>query len=349
MPRRAAGRARDLFPAGNLAAKSPKIRRMNADPVRFGILGCGRIAARSLAPAIRAVPDAVLAAAASRELGRAQALLPHRAYGDYRALLEDPAVEVVYVAAHNGEHRNLSLAALAAGKHVLCEKPLGRNPSEVVEMSRAAAGANLHLVEAFMYRFHPQMALLKRLVAEGAIGEVQRVDSLFTFELAGAGDVRLVKEWGGGALMDVGCYCADFTLGLLGREPARAHVDAARFHPRQDVDLHLKVRLEWDGGVEAAFECGFDAPFAQHAVVRGSLGSITLEHPWVSWTERPRVILENAGGRRQLDAGFPSPFELEIAHVARLVRGAEPPRFPLSDTLATARLLERLAAEAAGA
>ena len=319
---------------------------MNADPVRFGILGCGRIAAGSIAPAIRAVPDAVLAAAASREQGRAAALMPHRAYGNYAALLNDPEVEVVYVAAHNGEHRNLTLAALAAGKHVICEKPLGRDPAEVVEMTRAAASSGRELVEAFMYRFHPQMARLKELIAEGAIGDLQRVDSLFTFKLAGADDVRMVKEWGGGALMDVGCYCTDFTMRVLGREPLEVAVDAARFDPRQDVDLHLKARMAWEGGVEAAFECGFDAPFAQRAVVRGSLGSITLEHPWVTWQERPHMVLETAAGRKFLDAGFPSPFEMEIAHMARLVRGREPARFPLSDTLATSRVMERVLAAA---
>jgi predicted dehydrogenase len=322
------------------------IASMSADPVRFGIVGCGRIASGSIAPAIRAVPGAVLAAAASRDLQRAEALLPHRAYGSARALLDDPAVEVVYVASHNGEHRDLTLAALAAGKHVMCEKPLGRNPAEVVEMTRAAAGAGRELVEAFMYRFHPQMTLVKKLVAEGAIGELQHVDSHFTFELAGDEDVRLVKEWGGGALMDVGCYCTDFTLAHLGGEPAQIAVDAARFHPRHDVDLHLKVRMEWESGVQAAFECGFDAPFAQRAVLRGALGSITLEQPWVSWQERPRIVLENGAGRQVLDAGFPSPFELEIAHMARLVRGREPARFPLSDTLAVSRVMERIATAA---
>jgi len=322
------------------------IAGMPADPVRFGIVGCGRIASGSIAPAIRAVPEAVLAAASSRDLRRAEALQPRRAYADPRALCDDPDVEVVYVASHNGEHRALTLAALAAGKHVMCEKPLGRNPAEVVEMTRAAAGAGRELVEAFMYRFHPQIALAKQLVAEGAIGALRRVDSHFTFEMAGGDDVRLVKEWGGGALLDVGCYCTDFTLGQIGGEPARVIVDAARFDPARDVDLHLKVRLEWEEGVEAAFECGFDAPFAQRAVLKGASGSITLEHPWVSWQERPRILLENASSRQALDVGFPSPFELEIAHMARLVRGLEPARHPLSETLATARTMDRIAAAA---
>ncbi len=314
---------------------------MDTAPVRFGIVGCGRIALNAVAPAIRAVPDAVLAAAASRDRRRAEALLPQRAYGDYAALLADPEVEVVYVAAHNGQHRDLSLAALAAGKHVMCEKPLGRDPGEVGEMGRAAAGAGLELVEAFMYRYHPQIQIVKDRIAAGEIGEVRRVDTVFTFQMEREDDVRLVPDWGGGALLDVGCYCIDFTRQLLGAAPEGVAVERARFHPR-GADLHLSGRLEYAGGVEAAFTCGFDAPFAQRAVARGTLGAIVLEQPWVSWQERPRLTVETAAGRRALDAGFANPFALEIEHMARLVRGREPARHPLADTLATARIMARI-------
>ncbi len=313
---------------------------MNSDPVRFGIVGCGRIAQNAIAPAIRAVPDALLVAAASRDRRRAAALMPHRAYGDTGALLADPEVEVVYVASHNGQHRDLTLAALAAGKHVMCEKPLGRDPAEVVEMTRAAVGAGRELVEAFMCRFHPQIRMMKEIAAAGEIGEVRRVDSVFTFLLEREDDVRLIPEWGGGALLDIGCYCADFTRSVLGPEPERVLVEQARYHPR-GADLHVKARLEYVGGLEASFECGFDAEFAQRAVVRGTAGAITLEHPWVSWQQRPRVTLETQAGRREVDAGFPDPYALEITHMARLVRGREPARFPLSDTLATSRIMER--------
>jgi predicted dehydrogenase len=320
---------------------------VNSDPVRFGIVGCGRIAQNAIAPAIRAVPDAVLAAAASRDRRRAAALMPHRAYGDFAALLADAEVEVVYVASHNGQHRDLTLAALAAGKHVLCEKPLGRDPAEVVEMTRAAAGAGRALVEAFMYRFHPQIRMVKDIVAAGEIGEVRRVDSVFTFLLEREDDVRLVAEWGGGALLDVGCYCVDFARALLGSEPERVIDTRARFHLR-GADLHVQARLEYAGGTEACFECGFDAAFAQRAVVRGTAGAITLEHPWISWQQHPRVTVETPAGCREVDPGLPDPYALEIEHMARLVRGREPARFPLSDTLATSRMLERIlqAAEA---
>lgn len=316
---------------------------MSHKPVRFGIVGCGRIALNSIAPAIRAVPEAVLQAAASRELNRAASLMPRTAYGDYAGLIADPEVDVVFVASHNGDHRELTLAALSAGKHVLCEKPLGRSSGEVREMGEAAARAGRHLVDAFMYRYHPQMQMVKKLISAGEIGEVRRADTVFTFEIASPTDVRMIKEWGGGALLDIGVYCTDFTRTILGGEPASIAVEKARFHPQRDVDMHVTARLGWDNGAEASFDVGFDAPFAQSARVTGSQGTITLDRPWISWKERPSVILETASGRRVLDPGFVDPYRLEIEHMTRLVRGLEDARFPLSDSHATLSILDRVA------
>jgi xylose dehydrogenase (NAD/NADP) len=279
---------------------------MNADPVRFGIIGCGRIAKDSIAPALRALPGAVLTAAASRQRARAEALMPRRAYGDYAGLIADPEVEVVFVASHNGEHRELTLKALDAGKHVMCEKPLGRSSGEVREMGEASARAGRHLVDAFMYRHHPQIGMVKEMIAAGEIGEVRRVDSVFTFEIASPTDVRMTKEWGGG-------------------------------------DLHVTARLGWTGGAEASLDCGFDAPFTQSARVTGTQGTITLDRPWISWKEKPSVVLENAAGRRVLDPGFVDPYRIELEHMIHLVRGREDARFPLADSFATLAILDRIA------
>lgn len=312
-------------------------------PVRFGIVGCGRIAKDSIAPALRALPGAVLTAAASRQRARAEALMPRRAYGDYAGLIADPEVEVVFVASHNGEHRDLTLKALDAGKHVMCEKPLGRTAGEVREMGEAAARAGRHLVDAFMYRYHPQVGMVKEWIAAGEIGEVRRVDTVFTFQIASPTDVRMTKEWGGGALLDVGVYCADFTRSILGPEPASVAVEKARFHPQRDVDLHVTARLGWTGGAEASLDCGFDEAFAQSARVTGSQGTITLDRPWISWKEKPSVVLENAAGRRALDPGFVDPYRIELEHMVALVRGREDARFPLADSFATLATLDRIA------
>ena len=155
---------------------------MNAsEPVRFGVIGVGRIAANAFVPALEASPLATLAAAASRDLERARSVRPARAYADYGELLADSEVEAVYIATHNGLHRDLSLQALACGKHVLCEKPLGRNASECQQVASAARDAGLHLVEAFMYRHHPQIARARELVDGGAIGELRTVEASFSF------------------------------------------------------------------------------------------------------------------------------------------------------------------------
>jgi predicted dehydrogenase len=313
---------------------------MNADPVRFGIVGCGRIARDSIAPALHALPGCALAAAASRERARAEALRPVRAYGDYQGVIEDPAVEVVFVASHNGDHREWTLKALAAGKHVMCEKPLGRSAAEVREMGEAAARAGRHLLDAFMYRFHPQMDAVRAALAAGEIGEPRRAEAWFTFRIASEKDVRMTKEWGGGALLDVGVYCADFVRAALGGPPASARAASARFHPYRDVDLHVAAECGWDNGAEARFECGFDAPFEQWARVRGSEGSIALDRPWISWKERPTVAIERRGARRLVEPGIVDPYRLELEHMARVVRGLEGPRFPLSDSLDTLRILD---------
>lgn len=312
------------------------------DPVRFGIVGCGRIAKDSIAPAIRAVPGASLVATASRQRARAEALAPTRAYGEYTGLIEDPEVEVVFIASHNGDHRELTLKALSAGKHVMCEKPLGRNAGEVREMGEAAARAGLQLVDAFMYRYHPQMDQVKEWVEAGEIGEVQRVDTLFTFQIASPTDVRMTKEWGGGALLDIGVYCTDFTRTILGGEPATVAVEAAKFHPQRDVDMHLIAKLGWTNGTEARFEIGFDAPFAQSARVTGSQGTITLDAPWISWKEKPSVVLQNPNGRQLFSPGIVDPYRIEIEHMAKLVRGHVDARFPLSDSHATLSILDRV-------
>jgi len=315
-------------------------------PVRFGILGCGRIAKDSIAPAIRALPGAVLVAAASRVRARAEALRPTTAYGEYTALIADPAVEVVFIASHNGDHRELTLKALSAGKHVMCEKPLGRNAGEVREMGEASARAGRYLVDAFMYRYHPQMMAVKEAIAAGEIGEVRRVDTHFSFQIASPTDVRMTKEWGGGALLDIGVYCTDFTRTILGPDPKTIAVDGARFHPQRDVDLHVIAKLVWENGTEARFEIGFDAPFQQSARVTGTQGTITLDRPWISWKELPHVTIEGAHGRRVIEPGIVDPYRIEIEHMSRLVRGLEDARFPLSDSMDTLRILDRVAAAA---
>ena len=201
-----------------------------SDPVRWGFLGAGNIATKALGPAVRASYNGVLTAVAARDVQRAQALgatfgpavgTPVTYYSSYEALVADPAVEAVYISLPNDAHKPWTEAALAAGKHVLCEKPLGARPAEVDSMTAAAEAAGRHLVEASWYRWHPRVRLAQQLLAEGAIGTVRHVTSVFTFDGVAAGNYRLDPSKGGGALYDIGHYALSGAHVGLRRAAAR--------------------------------------------------------------------------------------------------------------------------------
>ena len=220
-----------------------------AAPVRFGFLGAGWIAQRALAPAVHAADGAVLQAVAARDVDRAAALEPAgRCHGDYAALLADPDVDVVYVNLSNDAHLPWTLAALEAGKHVLCEKPLGLDRAQVATMLDAATAAGRLLVEAFWYRWHPRTRRLEELLRSGGLGPVRRVEADFSF--AGrddprmAGNFRLDPARGGGALYDVGCYAVSAVHLALGGDVVVREV-AGTVSP-EGVDLQAEVRLTPD-------------------------------------------------------------------------------------------------------
>ncbi|HEX9792514.1 MAG TPA: Gfo/Idh/MocA family oxidoreductase [Planctomycetota bacterium] len=315
------------------------------EPVRFGILGCGRIASNAFAPALAATPHAVLQAAASRDRARALALAPVRAYEKYADLLEDPAVEAVYVATHNGLHRDLALAALEHGKHVLCEKPLGRDAAECAELLAAARRHDRHLVEAFMYRHHPQIALALRLVAAGTIGELKAVEAAFSFHLTRTDDVRLRHDWGGGALLDLGCYCINACRLFLGDEPLGVTARGA-FHPEHQVDLAVHGVLEYAGGRFGVISCGFDSGLRNHVILSGTLGVLTLPHAFLSWPFDAKVVVETDAGRTEHAVAKTDVFGLEIDDLAAAVRTGRMPLLGPDEGLKNARILAALLAAA---
>lgn len=313
--------------------------------VRFGIVGAGRIARDQFAPALAGSEHAVLHAAASRNLRRAESLGPRRAYGSYEALLRDPDVDVVYVATHNGLHRNVVVEALRAGKHVLCEKPLGRSADECEEMVAAADAAGRHLVEAFMYRHHPQIAEARRKVDAGAIGELTAVEVSFSFRLTGEDDVRLKLEWGGGALLDVGCYGVDFARLFLGDAPRDVHA-WAEIDATHGVDRSFHGILDYAAGGHAIVSCGFDGGLYQRAALIGTEGALVLREPFVTWQREPRLVLDTGGDERVTTFEAVNTFRLEIDDLATAVLSGGPPLLGPEEGLLNARILDRLAAAA---
>lgn len=318
---------------------------MASRQVRFGIVGAGRIARDQIAPALAGSSYAVLHAAASRDLGRAESLGPRRAYGSYDALLRDPDVDVVYVATHNGLHRDVVVEALRAGKHVLCEKPLGRSAAECEEMVAAADAAGRHLVEAFMYRHHPQIAEARRQVDAGAIGALTAVEVSFSFRLTGEDDVRLRPEWGGGALLDVGCYGVDFARLFLGDAPGDVHA-WADLDTTHGVDRNFHGILDYASGGHATVSCGFDGGLYQRAALIGTDGTLVLREPFVTWQRKPRMVLDTGGAERETTFDPENTFRLQIDDLAMAVLSGAPPLLGPGEGLLNARILDRLAAAA---
>lgn len=249
--------------------------------LRWGILGTARIN-RHVIPAMRQAGRCRLVAVASRWEDRAAAYadawrIP-RAHGSYEALLADPEVDVVYNPLPNGLHADWTIRACAAGKHVLCEKPLALTVEDVDSMAAAAARHARVVTEAFMYRHHPQMARLQALVDGGAIGTLGLIRASFTFPLADRTNVRYDRALGGGSLWDVGCYPVSFARAVTRLEPVE--VFGWSRQTSGDVDEWFAGQLRFATGVLAQFDSGFQAPFRTAAELVGDRGVIRLERPF---------------------------------------------------------------------
>ncbi|MEO6712234.1 MAG: Gfo/Idh/MocA family oxidoreductase [Mycobacteriales bacterium] len=294
----------------------------NTGPFRWGFIGAGNIAAKALAPAVQASDEAVIQAVAAREVERARKLEPvGRAYDDYAALCADPEVDGVYISLHNSAHLEWIKHALAAGKHVLCEKPLCLNEAETAEAFEAAAAADRVLVEAFWYRWHPRTRRAEQLMRDGAIGAVEEVETAFCFGGVSPGNIRLDPLLGGGALYDVGCYtvsAAHWALGELEVTGASARLaDDA-------VDLETEATLSGPSGT-ARISCSIDSDFRDVIMIRGSDGALEFTGGKGFSARRDDVvglrILGASGDAVEEPFGPVDAYRLMAESFARLVRG----------------------------
>jgi xylose dehydrogenase (NAD/NADP) len=300
-------------------------------PVRFGFLGAGWIAHRALGPAVHAATGAVLQSAAARDATRAATLEPAgRTYTDYAALLADPDVDVVYICLANDAHREWTLAALAAGKHVLCEKPLGLDVAEVGEMVEAARIADRLLVEAFWYRWHPRTRRLEQLLSLGALGPIQAMEADFSFSGADdpdkSGNYRLDPARGGGALYDVGCYAISAAHLVLGPELTVEKVDGI-IGPT-GVDLATTVALRADAGAQAGgratARCGIAVPDRQVLSVIGQAARLdfTAGEAFTNWHQPSALTITTPDGAVRVEEFAPvDAYRLMVEAVAAQVRG----------------------------
>jgi len=308
--------------------------------LRLGVLSTARINELVLAGA-RASDQVEVVALASRERSRAEAYARaagiERAYGSYEQLLEDGDVEAVYIPLPNKLHVEWSERALAAGKHVLCEKPLARRRDEAERAFAAAERADRILAEAFMYRHHPQTLRLKALIESGAIGALRLIRSAFSFTISHPNDARLLTALEGGSLMDVGCYCVNVARFLAG-EPER--VFAEQVVNEEGVDLRFAGTMRFSNGVLAQFDSGLDVPERMLLELVGSDGSIDVRDPWHCL--EPRIEIRRDGEIERVDVEPLNAYRLELEDLAAAVRGERSPRLGRADAVAQAAAIEAL-------
>jgi predicted dehydrogenase len=323
--------------------------------LRWGILSTAKIATGKVIPGIMKADRCEIVAIASRdaELARGVAAdlgIP-RAHGSYEALLADPEVDAVYIPLPNHLHAEWTVAAVRAGKHVLCEKPLAMTAADAERMIEAAENAGVHLMEAFMYRHHPSWVAARALVEAGRIGRLSAVQTWFSYFNDDAANIRNIRDFGGGALFDIGCYAVDLSRMLFEGEPTRVAASLRR-DPSSGVDVLTSAILDFDDGI-ASFTCSTRTETDQRVDIYGTDGRISIEIPFNIPPDRPTRISLTAGGDPPVAPAtevleFPTadPYTVEAESFAAAILDDLPTPVPPADAVANLRVIESIFAAA---
>ncbi|MGE3278017.1 MAG: Gfo/Idh/MocA family protein [Vicinamibacterales bacterium] len=314
-------------------------------PVRWGILSTANIGRGAVIPAIHASANGEVVAIASREQSRAELFaraqnIP-RAHASYEALLDDPDVDALYIPLPNSLHREWTIRAAQAGKHVLCEKPLALDAAQCDEMAAAARDAGVVLMEAFMYRFHPRTERVLAMLRDGIVGDLRAIRSAFTFRLTKPGNIRLDPDLGGGALMDVGCYAVNVSRTLAGAEPVEVSA-TARWTDR-GVDDELTGVLRFETGLTAHFDCALTMERCEFYEAAGTDALLRVEKAFLPGTD-DCVIEERRGraGTTEHTVGGADEYQLMVEHFADAVLNGTPVRYGPEEAAANMRVIEAL-------
>jgi predicted dehydrogenase len=315
------------------------------------MLGAANIGVRKVIPAMQRGTRSQVVAIASRSLPKAQAAASElgiaRAYGSYEELLADPEVEAVYNPLPNHLHVPWTIRAAEAGKHVLCEKPIALSASEARQLLDARARTGVRIGEAFMVRNHPQWLAVKELVASGRIGELRVVAGHFAYFRRDPDDVRSVPEWGGGGLMDVGCYPITMSRWLFGAEP-EAVIGIVDRDPELRVDRIASGLLRFPAGGQATFTCAMQLAHYQRMQLHGTRGRIEIQIPFNAPNDRPCRIFVDDGrelGDRSAEAiDFPAvdQYTLQGDNFSAAIRGEREVPVGLEDAVANMAVIDAL-------
>jgi xylose dehydrogenase (NAD/NADP) len=314
-------------------------------PCNWGILGPGFVATRAVIPAMQQTPDARIVAVASRNDERAKLSAARfgieRAYHDYQTLINDSDVDAVYIALPNHLHRMWTMRAAEAGKHILCEKPLAVNAAECDDMITACQQANVLLMEAVMYRFHPRMLHLKHMLSTGELGDIRFLHAAFSFPFDKPDNYRAHPEFGGGALLDVGSYCINAARWLIGSEPQQ--MQAVISYSHEGIDVSASAILCFEQDVLAHIQCSFAA--AEHQVIEvvGSAGAVIAPLAFTAWrNDMTELMVQRGAEFERVEFAPADPYQAMVAHFTDCVLGRAELLYPAMDGRATMWILDNL-------
>ena len=308
--------------------------------MNWGFLGAGFVASRGLAPAVHSSRGAHLYAVASRDEARSATLEPERVHATYDALLADEHVDAVYISLSNSQHIEWVTKSLEAGKHVLCEKPLGLDAAETEAMFDCAARNGRLLVEAVWGRWHPRFARMVQLVSSGAIGDIQHIETAFTFTSEMTDNYRLNPSMGGGALLDVGCYQAHAWVALTQGAADLTITDLARTLGPTGIDLTTDVTVRINNELTAHAVSSFALPSNQQFIVRGSHGQISTDagESFTTWNEASSLLVNDVREEFPITNAFVEMVE----NVSQVVSGGEGWIVPTADSIRVAQILDAI-------
>ena len=316
--------------------------------IRIGILGAARIAPRGIITPANALLGAEVVAIGARNLERAQDFAARHsiplALGSYGELVARDDVDLVYVALPPSAHLEWSVKALANGKHVLVEKPFANNAEDATRMVAAARAADRHLLEGFHYRFHPLFERALALLRSGSIGRIRHIDAVFNVELPDTpGELRYVEALGGGALMDLGCYCLHWIRTVAGDEPTVVKARARCETPGVDVDM--QAELAFTSGPTASLKCSMrprDGALFRRLRVEGDAGMLELDNP-VSPHAGATLSIEGANAPLpQIVSGGDTTFHYQLRHVLEVIEGRAAPLTGGDDAIGNMRAIDAI-------
>lgn len=318
------------------------------DKIKWGVIGTAGIAKNCTIPGMQLAENCELVAIAGRNPEKAEAYKAQfgfqKAYYSYEELLQDPEIEAVYIPLPNSNHKEWTMKALQAKKHVLCEKPLAPTPAEAEEMIAAARENGVFLMEAFAYLHSPLITAMKKELDSGIIGDPIYMDAAFITSDYDLSNIRMHKETFGGSVYDLGCYCTSLILWMYGQEPERVQA-IAQFSP-EGVDNLTAGIMTFADGKKASFNCGMALATAQNKrldrmAIHGTKGSIISDAEFNQCGTLHYVVTTEKGAETKA-VSVPQNYSLEVEQLGRCIRGEATPYVSNAFTMANARTIARV-------